>query len=730
MLGFFRKYQKFFFIVVTVFVVISFSFFGTFSTFAKEEKSPDRVIGKTVRGTSITSREMDAVIRLVATSYEDRMTTPNLFNDGVICNEFLKTGMAAMLAEQYFEEIKGDLAPRLKKAKHYKSYVHPKAPFISAEMTWQQYFPSMSQDLAEMKGYVDGASIEDFQLLTRLYLSQLQLPPDSLKQFLIYQQNHYQNLPPDPQLQQLDLSLFGFHTIEDWFGPQFLQIVSRFILNSAAVASEQGYVVSNEEARADLFRNVQSALKFYGVKVEEASSYFDQQMRALQLDEITAVKAWRKVMLFRRLFHDVGNAVVVDPLMYKNFEKYAGEGVVVELYELPEELRFKSVNDLVKFQTYLEAVTGNKEQRQMVPKDILSPEEVEKRFPELVVRKFVVEVSEASKQSLASQVSLKETWEWELEEKNWDLLCEKFSFDGVDSNADARFAYLEKMDAKERLQVDAYALMKIVDAHPEWLENALAKAEMHKEVLNIRSKGGKLPLSGIKDPGAFADLLESAVMCSGGLIERFSEDGITYYHVRVLESAPVKEILPFAEGVRDGTLQTLVDVRLENVYFDVRRKDSAVFQNEKGSWKPFQEVKEEMGRRLYGTLIEACENRPQTRFVAFVNEAKKELEIQTDLNQSGDVTFLGEQKFLEKTTHTITRSSQDNFPKEAFFGTAVGSWSEVQTLDNGNILFARVLEKVEGGTQSSAKIGQEILSISARRGLFSKLLEEMKHHGS
>jgi GcvH upstream region-like protein len=739
MLGFFRKYQKFFFVIVTIFVVISFSFFGTFSTFSREERNLDKAIGKTVNGAPITSREMEALMRLVATSSAERGSSPNLFNDGVIANEFLKTGMAAMLADTYFDTIKEDLALRLKKAKHYKPYVHPKAPFISAEMIWQQYFPSMSRDLVEVKGYVEGATLENFSLLMRLYLSQLQLPPETLKQFLVYQQSHYQNLPPDPQLQQLDLSLFGFHSIEEWFGPQFLQLVCRFILNSAAVASEKGYLVTNEEARADLFQNLQTALKAYGVKGEETSAYFQKQLRLLQLDENTAIKAWRKVMLFKRLFHDVGNAVVVDPFIYKNFEHYASDGVVAELYELPEELRLKSVNDLIKLHMYLEAVTGKKEVGESLPVDFLPVEEVEKRFPELIVRRFEIEVSEASKQKLASQVSLKETWEWELEEKNWNLLRNAFSFADGAFDVETRFEYLEKMDPKERFKIDAFARMKIVDSHPEWVQDALAKSDVRNEVLNIRSRGGKLPLSGIKDPASFADLLLSVASRPDRQLEMFSEDEITYYNIKVIEAAPFKEILLFAEGVRDGTLQTLVDLRLETAYPDVRRKDSAAFQSENGSWRPFQEVKEEIGRRLYASLTASFENRPQLRFVAHMQAAKNALEMQpndaswirsSSMEKQKTLDSLVEQWRLEKTTHTITRASQDKFPKETLLALPVGTWSEVQTLDNGNILFARILEKVENVKGSMAKEGQEILSIGARRYLMSQLLEEMVANGS
>src|SRR6266436_8325966 len=108
MLQFFRKYQKIFFVVVTVFIVISFTFFGTFSTMIPDRQIPDRVIGKAVDGSKLSYREVEALTRFLSTSREDRSLIysgkmPNLLNDNVIHKDFLTTGMGVMLAEKYFD---------------------------------------------------------------------------------------------------------------------------------------------------------------------------------------------------------------------------------------------------------------------------------------------------------------------------------------------------------------------------------------------------------------------------------------------------------------------------------------------------------------------------------------------------------------------------------------------------------------------------------------------------
>lgn len=745
MLNFFRKYQKFFFIFVTIFIVSSFCFFGTSSILQGGAEEVDRVVGKAIDGSSITSRELEALNRILSASYEEHTTTLNLFNDGVIRKEFLSTGMGSLLVERHFDLIKEDLEARLKKAKHFRPYIHPKAPFLSAEAIWQQYFPMLSRDLAFVRAETE-ATPESFFLLSRLYAAQLQFPPDSLKQFLLYQQNHFQNLPPDPDLQRSDLSLFGFHTMEDWFGPHFVNLVSRFIINSAAMAAQRGYSVSYDEARADLLFNVNQVLQAHRIDLSEIQSHFQGQLRALQLDETTAIKAWRKVMLFRRLFHDVGNSALVDPLVYQTFGKYAKEGVTVDVYQLPKELRFENTIALFKFQLYLDAVASNKESGMMLPTAFLTPDEVEKHFPELVERRFVVKIAEARMDQIAARVSLKETWEWQADEKHWTLLQKEFPLltEGIAEDKESRFQFLDKIDSKMRLKIDEFSRLQIANNHPEWLEEALESASTRTETLSIRSKSFKPVLAGVNDANKLAELLQLApievnlasfhAQQAQEHLNRFSEDGNLYYRIKVVERAPYKQVITFAVATCDGTLEALLDKKLETAYPDVRKKESAVFQAAGGGWKPYAEVKEEIGKRVYAELLHAVKNQPEQRLAEFMKVAQNQLTqnpedtdwIRTD---EIDTTQLDRQWLLEKSSNRLTRSAPLTFGKEEIFKLEEGAWSDVEIPANGNLYFLRVLERVEGGTGAEMTQGQEILSIDARRHLMLQVLNAMAAHG-
>ena len=61
-----------------------------------------------------------------------------------------------------------------------------------------------------------------------------------------------------------------------------------------------------------------------------------------------------KSSLFRRYFHDIGEAAFVDRLPYRDFAGYAKEAVIVQKYEWP--LRLTNAQDLAELQFYIKAV--------------------------------------------------------------------------------------------------------------------------------------------------------------------------------------------------------------------------------------------------------------------------------------------------------------------------------------------------------------------------------------
>ena len=70
MLEFFRRYQRAFFIVITVVIVISFSFFGTFQTFSGSEQD-DSVAFTALDGSKVRRSEVSDMVTFLTTDSHD-----------------------------------------------------------------------------------------------------------------------------------------------------------------------------------------------------------------------------------------------------------------------------------------------------------------------------------------------------------------------------------------------------------------------------------------------------------------------------------------------------------------------------------------------------------------------------------------------------------------------------------------------------------------------------------
>ena len=209
MLHFLRKHQKYFFILITITIVISFCFFGTYSTMGQREVVLDKKIGIGVLGKPIMQRELAALCRLIENSPFDRSSwekgkMPNFFNDGVIERDFLSSGLAVMLAKCYFNDLKLDLDQRVKKIHHYRPYTHPSASQISAEGAWARFSPGLLQQYTQLKSKSDQATIETVALMGQLYVEQAMLPSDTLKTNPHNAANQM-GVSPDPILANTDL---------------------------------------------------------------------------------------------------------------------------------------------------------------------------------------------------------------------------------------------------------------------------------------------------------------------------------------------------------------------------------------------------------------------------------------------------------------------------------------------------------------------------------------------
>lgn len=800
-LEFFRKYQRFFFLIITIVIVISFSFFGTYSTLSAPTHK-EQIAFTAVDGSAITRGELEEMSLFLGTDMQDKLLFgglwgPNFFNDGVIKKDFLATGMGTMLAMQYSKELRSDFSDaRLEKEKRFVPYSHPQAKFVGVNTIWTQLAPEIITSLENLRNQDDALSPEAFQDRVKLFLAEQQFPPSALRQILHYQQQQYQWLTPDPNLDRVDLAIFGYNTTEDWFGSRFVHLISEFVINAAIIAEQRGYTVSKEEALASLISNAQTSFEQVKsspyVGVASGEEYFQEQLRRMGMDQTKAVKLWRQVLLFRRLFHDFGNSVIVPPLVFQKFSEYSLENASGDLYRLPPELRLANFRSLQKLETYLSAVANRPNESKKLlelPTTFYSVAEVEKNAPELVQKRYLLNVAQVDKRSLQTKVGLKETWKWETETANWELLKKTFPELAISkaTTPEERFAALDKIDDTTRAKIDAFARAAIVDSHPEWLDEALNEAGKQRISVGLRTKGGTLPFVGVENKAALEKLLDAAPVV--GTLEpskstpeaeeaqkklnKFTANQRNYYRIVVIDRAPKAEILTFAEANRDGTLDKLVDQRLEAYYKETREKNPAAYQKADKSWKPLADVADSVGEEYFAKILRAIqqemkemnsksptgkENELVTndqiaskRFVAYMRKAKaaiqdnpsaatewyrepKEEEIIGEFLPPAPA--LTEQWKLEKTPYKLTRNAKEHpfTDKGQIFQLTVKEWSPLSLPVNGDISFFQLEEKgaesKERAVAERTYAEQQLLSADAQRILLKQILGVISTKGA
>lgn len=781
MLGFFRKYQRYFFLIITVVIVISFSFFGTYNTLPSEN-TRELPAFRAIDGTYVSRAELDNMVQFLATDTNDRALLsrngwPNFLNDGAIKTDLLQSGIAEILAAQFAADLAPDYEARQEVEKRYNLYSHPEAKFITTEQVWSYFAPSMLSNFQTLQRAEKPLDPAAFASRVRLYLGEKAFPAQSLAQVLQYQEKQYSWVTPDQNLLMTDLSLFGYHTTEDWFGPRFMRIAAEFYINAAKMAEQRGYRVSKSEVLASLIQNAnlsfQQNQRNPQLGVTSSQEYFNEQLRRMGMDQNRAIKAWQNVLLTRRLLQDAGNSAFTSPILFSDFVQHGKESVNGELYQLPKELKLGDYRSLQKFELYLESIAARSQEDQAnlsLPENFLTPAQVAQKDPELVQKRYLIELSQIDKDTLRPKVSVKETWNWEVEEANWAKLQNEFPELGIkNGNTEKdRFATLDSLNEKTRAKVDNYARAQILETHPEWVVKALEAENTVRTTIRLPLSGpAGAPFIGIQEASALGILLDEASTNEGEPNQKqavadqklafFSPDQRHYYKIRVIARLPQEEILTFAEANQLGILDKLLDKKLQAHYTKIREGQADKFQKSDKTWKDLADVKDSVADNYFSTLLKAIQAkqgkgkiltgslaaplRLQAHATAIQTKLKTNpdaalAEIKTKETESSQETLtaakpLREQWKLEKIPFQIDRSSKDPLVNSAeAFALNVNGWSEMTQSPNGAITF---YQKLENKNESDAALVKEkvqkahrLLGDEVQQILASQLIAEFK----
>lgn len=734
MLAFLRRYQRYFLWVITIMVMISFSFFGTYGVMDQRLPS-DPVAFYTVGGEEVRQSQLRAMTEFLSSDVTDAFVfgRGNIFNDGVIAQDFLNAPLSTQLVQAFAADLKPELNTRLTREKRAKFYQHPQAPFLSAEMVWGYFIPETTKALSVLRQADNPTSPEAFAARMQLYTDQRRFSSQDLRRVLLHQERQYEWLEHDNALTQADLSMFGYHTLEDWFGPHFIRVMSEFVLNTAAIAQQRGYQVTSEEAMADLMQQVEKSYKQIPIAQRTAASwqiYFEQQLGKLGMSAPQLVDVWRQILLFRRLFEGVGHALFLNPLSFEDFSRYALTRIEGSQYELPSEVWIPSESVLQKFQTYLDLVAqGKSDDLLAVPTRFKDPQAIAKQYPELVFKRYHVAVSDVNSRKLQAQIGLQEMWDHQTDPANWSKLVQEFPELSASParTQEERLSSLEKLPRATRTRIDAMTRTLLVAQHPEWLEEALNQAPVRKEVWTIPLAGKSGSLPDFAHPEELMALLDHAPVGEETLLPdlaRYSTNGENFYRIRLLKAPSDMQVASFGMVKDSEILTKALEQNLKSYWMKVRDQHPKLFKQDGGAWREFGEVQGAVAdlyfKPLFDALqkikVEAFAGQPteeslthnrlaSLRLYPYVQSIAQQLDklttqenlwvrpVEEDAKDTAAASSAQDQFLLTKQPMRLVRKDRyGKLPEEVLFTLEPGTLSPVFDTPEGQISFYRVTE--------------------------------------
>jgi len=557
MIKFLRKHQRIFFIIITVVIVITFSFFGTYSVTQRDKGPKDRNLTTSINGTTIKFLETQKLSLMLANNYYSGLT--NLFNKNILSEDFIDTGIAKVLVKNYFNVVKPYLESHFDRIKKTNLFTHAQYKNISVENVWQQYCPEMLTVFNRIK---EAKEVNEtfFADLLRLYVLQDNLPPMVLKRILYYQMLNYQqqygNTAADYELVNNDFYLFGFKSASEWFGHNFIDLVSEFVLNVADLAKSSGCKVLTEEVYSYLISTLKENLE----RIENADRFpkdlkscFQYQCRLLGMKVNDVIDAGEKILLFKKYFNDKANAVFVDTQLNQQLVEFTHKQAEVTAYKLPSYLSLQDSEKQYLLALYWQCVGKEPLTDQYYP-----IEQIKEKYPEFLQKTVQIKCVGLTKEEAGLSISEKALWDWQTKEENWQQLITKFP--ELKKNKKEPFEALEELSSSVRHHVDAFSRSKMLS--DEFILAALKKKEMKDVTLKINAKDKCVDgLVGINDVAQLMLFLQSKEHS-----QKYTQDNETYYLFQEMKEQDSLHLLTFEDLLSDGSLRALLQNKLKEAH--------------------------------------------------------------------------------------------------------------------------------------------------------------------
>lgn len=543
MLAFFRRYQKIIFICITLMIMISFTFFGTTQyIMPNKPKVKKGELLFSVQKRKVYTNFFEQMVHFLETEPSFcadpfKIIDLNPLNDGVISQDFLAPRLLSSVLNSQFSSY---FFTKLAKEKEYQLFVHDDFSMVSI---WESFAPQLKASFENFSALKEDCSFAELvDVKADLALAHQRMNGEMVKSFLRYfsmkSQEKELSLPHD-------LSLFGYHNWSEWFGNESVAQIAKVIIYGAEAAKKQGIKVTKEEVAQDLFRKSTyclKALKERGNISLDEGQFFEFLISRSGIEKENLFQIWEDVLYFRRGMDKELSSVILDADALESFSRKANESITVKGLGMPEGLKFRKEQEWKEFEVYLDAVGSKRNDYLSLPLQQKELDQIAYATPDLCGKHYHFQVKKIEKEQLKAKVAIQELKRWQKEN------IDRLSTFRITKESD-----LEKLDAQQAKEIDAFCYGEIIDLHPDWVEEALSKKE--PQGMNwFCSLGEKTScLEGIDHPDSFAKLLERKEK-----ISCITQDNLHFYQIDQIEDKGI-ELLSYQEAKQEGILKRLCE---------------------------------------------------------------------------------------------------------------------------------------------------------------------------
>lgn len=661
-MDFFKRAQKPILLVTSAIVISSFALYGVFSVVQPSSSAPAKektLVLKTKKGRKVFDSEIEVFEKIFQAAMYSQ-TSALLDEEHTFASRWLQDRLAMVVLRPYINDLVPIVSEKIRYLQNDRGYVHPKAPYIAQYKTLSELSYEFGDIYQKLKG-AEEITPEVVGDYLKLFVIGSEFSSDLIRTVLLYQQKQLPIAQQDPSLAYRNFAHFGWKKPSEWIGKEGLLLLAKSFEQLYDLAASSKHKLSLKETQKRFFQV--SEKNTQELQNREMALYDHLAKEGIEQGDFWTF--WQKWFVIDAWMNHLGKEVQLDLSNFSDtYAKYLSD-VNADIYEMPNELNFRDLFQMLEFQVYLDTISLESSPNLEMPQEFYNPDELKKKVPELVQFATPVTFQKISKADLESKISLRDLWSWQTSDNGWSALLEQFAFlkqDGKD-----RLEMIKALPQELKKKVDEYSLERLSGEYlAEHPDNLSQIATFQNDNL-YRDIEGKCYLQKTKfEQLSLHNFLEKGVVGSNIVISAGSQ----FYYFKI--TGPTKPIiLSFADSSRRGITKKMLDAKLEKTYQTLTKSNPSILKGADGVILPLQDCRAKVAEVAFEPLYKSLKIAARDfavgnensiyafRFCQYLESVKKDLNCHGCTSRKiketpaiEDITDLAEQWYL---IHTATK---------------------------------------------------------------------------